>query len=372
MNKLSLILIAAITITACNKPTPLAEKQKELSALKSQVTDLNAKIKTLETEIAKIDTSKKAEKIVEIGTMEVTPQVFKTYIDIQGRIDADQNVSVSSQMPGTITRINVTEGQEVSKGQVLAETDASAIQLQIASLQTNLDLAKQVFQKQQNLWNQKIGSELQYLQAKTNKENLEKNMNTLQEQVRMSKIISPINGTVDAVNIKLAQSVAPGMPAINVVNFSQLKVKADVAETYSNRVKTGNTVQIFFPDMSDSITGKISFTSRAINTLTRTFSVEIPLSSNKNYRPNMVAKIKINDYQSAKPEIIIPVKFIQKNGNEQFVLVAENGLAVKKIITIAKEYNGMAQIATGIATGDKLITEGYDLINEGDKITLKK
>ncbi len=372
MNKLSLILIAAITILACNKPTPLAEKQKELAGLKSQLTTLKDKIKKVEEEIEKLDTGKKADKISEIGTMEITPQLFKTYIDIQGRIDANQNVSISSQMPGTITRINVTEGQEVSKGQVLAETDASAIQLQMASLQINLDLAKQVFQKQQNLWNQKIGSELQYLQAKNNKENLEKSMSTMQEQVRMTKIISPINGTVDAVNIKMGQAVAPGMPAINVVNFSNLKVKADVAETYSNRVKTGNTVQVFFPDMSDSIAGKINFASRAINELTRTFSVEIPLANNKNYRPNMVAKIKINDYQSAKPEIVIPVKYIQKNGSELFVLVAENGLAVKKVITISKEYNGMAQIANGIAAGDKLITEGYDLINEGDKITLKK
>ncbi len=372
MNKLSLILIAAMSITACNKPTPLSEKQKALATLKSEVTALNAKIKTLETEIAKLDTSKKVEKLVEIGIMDITPEMFKTYIDVQGRIDADQNVSVSSQMPGTITRINVTEGQEVSKGQILAETDASAIQMQMASLQINLDLSKQVFQKQQNLWNQKIGSELQYLQTKTSKENLEKNMSSLQEQVRMSKIISPINGNVDAINIKLAQAVAPGMPAINIVNFNQLKVKADIAETYSSRVKAGNSVKVFFPDMSDSIIGKISFTSRAINTLTRTFSLEIPLSSNKNYRPNMVAKIKINDYQSSKPEIVIPVKYIQKNGNELFVLIAENGLAVKKIITIAKEYNGMAKVASGITAGEKLITEGYDLINEGDKITVKK
>jgi membrane fusion protein, multidrug efflux system len=372
MKNLIIILITAITIVACNKPTPLGEKQKELAALKSQVTTLNAKIKTLETEIAKLDTGKKAEKVAEIGTMDITPQIFKTFIDVQGHIDADQNVSVSSQIPGTITKINVTEGQQVTKGQVLAETDASALQLQIASMQTNLDLATQVFQKQQNLWNQKIGSELQYLQAKTNKENLEKSMSTMYEQVRMSKIISPINGTIDAVNIKLAQSIAPGMPAINVVNYNNLKVKAEVAETYSSRIKNGNTVQVFFPDMSDSITGKISFTSRSINPITRTFNVEIPLSNNKNYHPNMVAKLKINDYQSPKPEIVIPVKFIQKNGNELFVLVAENNIAIKKVITTAKEYNGMVQIASGINIGDKLITEGYDLINEGDKITLKK
>jgi RND family efflux transporter MFP subunit len=187
----------------------------------------------------------------------------------------------------------------------------------------------------------------------------------------MSKIISPINGTVDAVNIKIAQMVAPGMGAINVVNFNNLKVEADLAETYSSRVKTGNTVQIYFPDINDSITGKINYAARAINPMTRTFAVEILLPSGSKYHPNMVAKLKINDYQSSKPVIIIPVKFIQKDGNESFVLVEEAGVAVKKTVSILKEYNGMAELSSGLIEGDKVITEGYDLINAGDKVKTK-
>src|SRR5207237_607033 len=136
-------------------------------------------------------------------------------------------------------------------------------------------------------------------------------------------IISPINGTVDAVNIKLGQLVTPGMPAINVVNFSNLKVKADVAETYASRIKKGNEVFIFFPDMNDSVVSKINYSSRAINPLNRTFGLEVLLDNTKEYHPNMVAKLKINDFQSPTPEIVVPVKFIQRGTSETYVFVAE-------------------------------------------------
>jgi RND family efflux transporter MFP subunit len=194
----------------------------------------------------------------------------------------------------------------------------------------------------------------------------------MQEQIRMSRIISPINGTIDAVNIKIGQAIAPGVPAINVINFSNLKVKADVAESYSSRIKKGNEVQILFPDMKDSITSKVNYAARAISNLTRTFGIEVLLDSKKDYHPNMVAKLKINDYQSATPKIIVPIKFIQKNTNENFVLLAVNGIVIKNTIKISREYNGLAEISEGLKEGDLLITEGYDLINEGDHINLKK
>jgi RND family efflux transporter MFP subunit len=304
--------------------------------------------------------------------MPLMPQTFKTYIEVQGRIDADENVSLSSEMPGTVTKINVNVGDEVVKGQVLAETDTRIVTQQISDLQTNLELATQVYQKQKNLWDQKIGTEIQYLQSKTTKESLEKKVSTMQEQIRMSRIISPINGTIDAVNIKIGQAIAPGVPAINVINFSNLKVKADVAESYSSRIKKGNEVQILFPDMKDSITSKVNYAARAISNLTRTFGIEVLLDSKKDYHPNMVAKLKINDYQSATPKIIVPIKFIQKNTNENFVLLAVNGIVIKNTIKISREYNGLAEISDGLKEGDLLITEGYDLINEGDHINLKK
>jgi RND family efflux transporter MFP subunit len=362
-----IIFVMVALISACGS----SDKKAELEKLKKQKSDIETKITALEEELAKSDTTKK-EKLIDVVAISLTPQTFKTYIEVQGRIDADENVALSSEMPGTVTKINVKIGDEVTKGQVLAETDSRVLYQQIADLQTNLDLAKQVYEKQKNLWEQKVGTEIQFLQSKATKESLENKMATMQEQVRMSKIISPINGTVDGVNIKVGQAVAPGLGAITVINFSNLKIKADVAESYASRVKTGNDVQIFFPDMHDSITAKLHYASRAINNLTRTFGVEVLLDNSKEYHPNMVAKLKINDYQSATPKIVVPIKFIQKGTNESFVLVSENGKAVKKIITTSREYNGLSEVAEGLKEGDLLITEGYDLINEGDNINVKK
>ncbi len=365
-NKLLYISIATL-IMACGAP----DKKAELEKLKKQKSELETKITSLEEDLAKSDTTKK-EKSTEVVAMALVPQTFKTYIEIQGRIDADENVALSTEMPGTITKINVKVGDQVTKGQVLAETDARAAQQQIQDLQTNLDLAKQVYDRQKNLWDQKIGTEIQYLQSKTTKESLENKLAAMQEQIRMSKIISPINGTVDGVNIKVGQSVMPGLNAITVINFSNLKVKADVAESYANRVKTGNEVQVLFPDTKDSITSKVSYASRAISSLSRTFNVEVNLDNTKEYHPNMVAKLRINDFQSATPEIVVPVKYIQRGTAENYVLVAQNGKAVKKIIKTNREYNGLIEVTSGLAAGDMLITAGYDILNDGDAITVKK
>ncbi len=364
-NTILIVVISAIFV-ACSAP----DKKAELEKLRSKKAELETKIAALEEELAKSDTTK--QKLTDVVITAIVPQQFKTYIEVQGRIDADENVSLSSEMPGTITKINVKVGDEVQKGQVLAETDVRAMQQQIADIQTSLDLATQVYQKQKNLWDQKIGTEIQYLQSKNTKESLENKIATMQEQVRMSKIISPINGTIDAVNVKIGQAVAPGVPAINVINFSNLKIKADVSESYASRIKTGNEVLALFPDMHDSVMSKVNHASRAINNLTRTFSVEVLLDNKKEYHPNMVAKLKINDYQSQTPQVVVPVKFIQKGTNESFVLVAENGKAIKKVIKISHEYNGLAEISEGLKEGDMLITEGYDLINEGDQVNILK
>ncbi len=363
-----LMLALTLVMVACGGGS---DKKAQLDKLKKEKASLETKISKLEEEIAKTDTTKK-EQIIEVIANPVKAEIFKTYIEIQGRVDADENVSLTSEMPGTITKINVKVGDHVSKGQVLAETDARAIIQQLSELETNLDLAKQLFSKQENLWNQKIGTEMQYLQSKATKEGLEKRMGTVQEQLRMSKIITPIDGTVDLVNLKIGQAVSPGFGVINVVNFSNLKVKADVAESYTARVKNGNEVLVLFPDMADSLYSKVHYASRSINNLTRTFAIEVLLDTKNEYHPNMVAKLKINDYQSAKPEILVPVKFIQKSSDGSYVFTSENGVVVKKVVTVNREYSGVAEIAGGLKEGDLLITSGYDLVNEGDKVDVKK
>ncbi len=368
MKKLALISIFAITIIACNSGT--GDKKVELENLKKQEAEIKAKILLLEAELAANDTSQKG---IAIAVEKIKPEIFKNYIDVQGKVDADENVALSTEMPGTINKINVKVGDEVRVGQILAETDAKAYNQQMSDLQTNLDLINQIYEKQKNLWEQKIGTEVQFLQAKTNKESMEKKMAALQEQIRMTKIISPINGTVDAIDIKIGQGVAPGMPAIRVINFSNLKVKADVAESYASKIKKGSEVVVYFPDMKDSIVTKVNFVARAINSASRTFLVEVLLDNKKEYHPNMVARLNINDYQSSNPILIIPVRTIQKDENKElFVYVAEGNKVKKQLVKVGKQYNGKAEILEGLKDGDLLVTLGYDIVNEGDVVLYKK
>ena len=366
MKKVGIYFLALGILSSCGSQDP----KSELQSLKDQKAKIESRIAELEKLTALEDTTKG--KMVLVSVNSVIADVFKTYIEVQGKVDADENVNLSSEMPGTVTKINVKPGQEVSVGQVLAETDARVIQQSISDLQTNLDLVTQLYEKQKNLWDQKIGTEVQLMQAKTNKESLEKKMSTLQEQLRMTKIISPINGTVDAVDIKLGQAVAPGIPAIRVINFNNLKVKADLSEAYSNRVKKGNQVQVFFPDMQDSLITKVNFTARAINPMSRTFSIEILLDNKKEYHPNMITKLKINDYVSAKPIITLPVKLIQTSGPEKFVFITDGKKAIKKMIKTGREYSGQVEILEGLTIGDQLICEGQEGLNDGDGISIKK
>ena len=369
MKKIFLIPSLTLLMIACNSG---ADKKTELENLKKQEAEIKSKIAALETELSQSDSSSTLSGIA-VSVQELKAETFKNYIDVQGRVDADENVAISTEMPGTITKINVQVGDNVNKGDVLAETDARTIVQNISDLQTNFELVTQIYEKQKNLWEQKIGTEVQFLQAKTNKESMEKKIALLQQQLSMSKIVSPISGTVDAVDVKLGQMVAPGMPAIRVINFSNLKVKADVAETYASKIKKGSEAIVYFPDMEDSLVAKVNFVSRAINAGTRTFLVEVLLDNKKDYHPNMVARLNINDYQSAQPTITIPVRTIQKDeNNASFVFVAENGTAQKRLITLGKEYSGKAEIKSGLKENDLLITLGYDIINEGDAIAYKK
>lgn len=366
-NTVMTALLTLILVACGGSKDPKAELDK----LKKEREALETKIALLEEEVAKTDTTS-SENAVEVMGAPLTTSIFKSYIEVQGRVDADESVSITTEMPGTITRINVRVGDRVSRGQVLAETDTRAQSQQLAALQASMSLVNQMFEKQKNLWDQKIGTEVQFLQMKTAKEGLEASVSAVQEQIRMGKIISPIDGTVDLVNLKMGQAVAPGMGVINVVNFSNLKVKADVAESYAARVKNNNDVLVYFPDMNDSVIGKIHYASRAINAMTRTFAVEMLLDGKSEYHPNTVAKLKINDYQSAEPVIVLPVKYIQKGTDTKYVLVAENGIAVKKQVKTGREYAGLSEITEGLKPGEMLITLGYDLVNEGDKVIVAK
>lgn len=375
MKNVLTLIAAAVLFASCGGDTEnkTDKLRADLKAKQEEMEKLRKEIAQLEVEIANGAGGTTASgKPVRIKT--VAYGTFEHSIDIQGRVDAEESVSVGPQMPGLVKRVYVRSGDKVSAGQVLAELDADAMSQQISALKVQRDLAKQVYDRQKNLWDQKIGTEVQYLQSKTQYEALESQVAAMQEQMEMSRIKAPMAGVVDDVNIKAGEMASPGFSNIVVVSTSKLRVKGEVAEAYVAQVKTGSPVNVYLPDANKTIPSKITYASRMISNMNRTFSVEVAMNPNEeNVVPNMIAIMKINDYKNDSA-IVVPLAVIQQNANgTNYVYVAvqkdKNLVAEKRDITYTRTYGGQAEIESGLQPGDQLITEGWNDLNPGDVIS---
>ncbi len=357
--------LITVILAACGGENPTAKLQR----LKQEKAKLEQEITTLEKATKKTDSVKM--KTVTIAAIADT--VFEHYIDIQGNVDARENVNVSAQMPGIIKAIYVKEGQHVSKGQALAQVDDQVMRSGVAELQTQIDLATTLFKKQENLWKQQIGSEVQYLNAKSQKEALERKMATLKDQLAQTRIISPIDGTVDAVIAKIGDNAAPGMASFRVVNGNDLRVVANIAESFAGKVKTGDEVLLSFPDIQKEMRTRIGFAAKVIDPVSRTIKVEIPLKAAADLHPNMVAQLRIVDYR-AKDAVVVPVSVIQYSLGKPYVLtVKDQGgrlQASRRNVEIGRTYNDRAEIRSGLQNGEKIITSGFQGVNDNDMVKL--
>ena len=370
MKKIIIYSALIAFLVSCNATT---DKKAELEKLKAQKEQLSAQIAKLETEINP-EGEKAAMKAVSVKVTPSVECVFNHYIQVQGTVDGDQNIAVSPQMPGIVTAVYVTEGSQVKKGQVLADLDAQVLKQSLEEVNTQLELATSVFAKQSALWDKKIGSEMQYLQAKAGKESLEQRVNTIKEQMKLARILSPISGTVESVPLRVGQMASPGLPTstIRVINMNVAKISADVAETYASSIKDGNAALVSFPDLGKEIETKLNFTSRFIDPTNRTFKVECKVSSKDvELRANMIAYIKIKDYTNEKA-FCIPVNYVQSNQDGKFIYVAkQNGnewTAERKMIKTGMDYNGIIEILEGITPGENIITSGFQNLNGGEKV----
>lgn len=351
----------------------LEARKKKLETYKSKLQELELKIAELEKEIARIDTAGKTglkTRMVIVDTLQESE--FSHFIEIQGTVDSDENIMVSPEMPGVITAIYVKEGDNVTRGTLLASMDASALINTLEEVKTSLALATTAYEKQKRLWDQHIGSEIQFLQAKTQKENLESRAKSIEAQIAKTRIKSPINGTVDAVNVKLGEMANPGMSGIRVVNLDKVKVKAMVSDNYIARIRKGDEVWIEFPDIGKQTTSKINFVGQVINQQNRSFSVEINIDNKeKLLRPNMTAKLKIND-QKLQNVLVVSSNLIQRIGNQRFIMIAENQngkyVARKREITIGSEYDGRSVVTSGLNKGDLIITSGQNEVVDGQPL----
>ncbi len=367
-----LILIGLMAIlSACGDS---GRKQARLDKLKKEHDKIAAEIATLENELNQ--GGKTAAVMVMVDT--IKPVLFEHFIEVQGRIDGTENVAVSPRTPGVVTNILVDEGDHVRKGQVLAELDAEVLKQQMKDLRTQLEFATELYNKQKELWDQKIGSEVQYLTAKNNMESLQNKVAVLEDQIAMSNITSPIDGTVEEIPIKVGQLAAVGSPtpAFRIMNFSKAKAVADIGEANTSKIKTGDEVRIFLPDLNKEFTQRVTFSSKYINPVNRTFQVEVMLPPASDvYRANMIAVLKIKDY--SKPgSVAIPQDFVQTSRNEghyAFIVSEENGrkIARKRTVEPGITYNGLTEIISGLNSGDILVTAGYKDLYDGQFIDYK-
>lgn len=371
-NVLTFVVVAAV-LTACGS-SEAGDKQSQLESLKTQQADIAKQIAAIEKEMRaanpEANTGVRAKEVV---ATTVTLRPFNHYIQTQGKVESEENVLVSAKSMGSITQIFVKEGQSVSKGQVLAQIDNAAIVSSIEAMKAQLELATAVFERQKNLWEQKIGTEVQYLTAKSNKESLEKQLASLYEQNDATRIKSPINGTVDELIVKVGTLASPGIPAARVVNAAELSVKANISEAYVTNVKVGNKVIVSIPELKKDVEARVSFVGRTIDPLSRTFAVEVDLPSYPDLRPNMSGVVKIV-YYSEESAVTVPVNVVQTINNEKIVYVAvqdgNNMVARKRVVEVAGVFDNLAQLTKGIAAGDQVITFGFQGLSDGQVIKL--
>ncbi|HSR38346.1 MAG TPA: efflux RND transporter periplasmic adaptor subunit [Phnomibacter sp.] len=376
-NQLLLIALATSLLIACGQnkkeaPGSLGEKKAELAKLQQEAAALAEKIGKLETEIAKLDTSAKTEKGKLIAIDTIALQDFSHFIELQGKVDAD-NISYVTPRggPGQVQAIYVVKGQMVKKGQPILKLDDRIIRQQKEQLLTQLNFAKDILKRREDLWKQNIGSEVELLSARNNVTQIERQLSTLNEQMEMTNVTAEVSGVVDDVMVKVGE-IFQGGPQIRIVNTSSLKVVTDVPENYLSKVGKGSKVEVNVPDINKSFNSSISFVSASINPASRGFSTEAKLPSDAALKPNQIALVRILDY-AAPNVVVVPINVIQTDEKGKFVFVAtkENGemTARKKPVTIGMVQGDRVEIKSGLSQGETLITEGFQGLYDGQKVS---
>ncbi len=365
-------LMVFVTVSCGKKEdNSLAGKKTQLATLQKEASTLTDKIQKLQSEIDKLEPNKE-QKVKTVSVSPIITENFQHFVEATGRLEAENNVFVSPQTGGALTRVFVKIGDYVTKGQKIATIDNSILRNSMQEVEIQLETAKTIFERQKNLWDQKIGTEVQYIQAKSAVESLERRINTLKSQDGLNVVLAPISGVVDEVRLKAGEIAAPGIGIVRIVNFSDLKVVANVPDTYAGTISKGDVVKIKFPDLQKEISAKLSYVSQTINQVSRTFAVEAKVPNfDKSLKPNLTAIMNVND-QSKGAAIVITESFVQNTEQGSIVYVAETEgnkkVARAKVVKTGLSYDGKIEIISGLSTGDLLITQGYQEIVDGQLI----
>ena len=357
----------------------LGDKKAQLEKLKNDQKKLNDQIAKLQNEIGSTDTSSSLNKGKLIAASPVTEQAFEHYIDLQGRVDAD-NVSIVTPRGGQmqasqVKQLFIKKGDFVKKGQLLAKLDDDVLQKQLQTMKTQLAYAEDVYRRQKNLWDQGIGTEMQLKTYENNVNNLKDQINTTTAQWEMTNVRSDVNGYVEQLNLKPGEiftGMAGNNPQIQIVNNSSLKVVTEVPENYLSKIKEGTPVDIKLPDANLEFESKIALMNRAIGLNSRSIVTEAKIPYNQSVHINQVAQVRIKDYANPRA-IVIPLTVLQtdENGKYVYVMDTENGkkVAKKKIVQVGEIYGNNIEVKGGLNVGDQLITEGFQSLYEGQAVT---
>jgi membrane fusion protein, multidrug efflux system len=379
MNRLFIYLFTLVTLfaTACGEQQEGVEAKKaQLKEYRNEAKELQSKIAALEEEIAVEDpnyaTANKNATL--ITTLPVQHKSFEHYIQVSGSVASDRNITINAEVPAKVTRINVEEGDHVKKGQVLITQDAETIRRNIAELETSLELANTRYERQANLWKQNIGTEIQYLEAKNNKESLERRLASTQSQLDNYILRAPFSGTIDEVFVKEGEVTMAGVPMLRLVSMEDMYVVADVSEAYLGEFEKGDSVTVSFPSLDRTIQSSISTVGQVINENNRTFEVRVKLpKDNRLLKPNLLAVLEIKDYEQDSA-IVVPTNLVQNDNRGDYVFVArktEDGMtAEKKRVERGMTYNNETLIKSGLAQGEQLINEGAREVGEGGEVKI--
>lgn len=376
-NILLILLISALALSCGDQAIDMTD----VKAVKAELAKKKAERQSLETEIAALNETilklepRKEKAPILITTKLIELEDFNRMTEVQASVKSENQVFVSSETGGRLLSVLAKEGQYLNRGQLVATVDLQALKDQKAELQTSMSLAKDVYDRQKRLWDQNIGSEIQFLQAKNNLERLQKTMASLDTQLGKENIYSPISGVVDMEFLKAGELAAPGAPILQMFNPNRLKISADVPETYLGKIKRGDLVNITIPAINEEMTKKISLLGRTIDPSNRTFKVEVSTDSQKGkLKPNLLAELKFNDY-AKQDAISVPLEIVQQEvTGKKFVYTAttKNGknMATKTYVVTGEGYEGNIIIEEGLTAGDQIIIDGARSISNGDPITI--
>ena len=375
--KIVIISTLSLLLFACGKK----EDNTNIDTLiaSKNVKELQAKKSLIQADLAKIDEAltkldvKTEEALVSVLTVKDT--VFSHYLEIQGSVNTKENILVQPETQGTLIELNVKAGQRVSKGQVLGRVDDAGLSQQVASQENQYALAKTTFERQKNLWNQKIGSEIQYLQAQTQMISAQRGVAQIKAQLAKTVIKAPFTGTIDEVFVEKGQVVAPSTQGLmRIVNLSNMYVSTSVPETYIGKLKIGTEVDVVLSSLGKTYKGKVRQIGNFVNPSNRSFGIEVSVPNPENLlRPNQVASLKITDYVN-KTTVTVPTNVIQEDGQKnKFVYIVTNsngktGIAKKVIVKLGQSSDSVTEILSGLSDNDIIVTEGMNAISDGMKL----